>query len=243
MGLWQRRSTWTGRVVPRRRRCWPRRIWGFVLLDRTPDWFPFLRFVVMVAGILGAARHPGPPLAAPHAQTGRRASWRAWGWAPPWWRPLFSTVATAATPHSGAIPSVTPDARGRRASAAAASRAAGAASPPAASRASEAGARRAPAPAASRRVHRWRLRRRARFTGGGGAGSPAQAPVRAAGGFPGGGFPGGGSVGLPEVRRRLPQRQQLEPGPDQAPQGGRQPLHLGGRDGELQLGRRIPAGQ
>ena len=53
MGLWQRRSRWIARACLAAGllvTC----IWGFVLLDRTPDWFPFLRFFVLTVGILGA---------------------------------------------------------------------------------------------------------------------------------------------------------------------------------------------
>ena len=106
MGLWQRRSRWVGRVCLAAGllvTC----VWGFVLLDRTPDWFPFLRFVVLMVGILGAVAilalpwlRNTPKLAAGLvAGLGLGAALAA---------PLFSTVATAATPHSGAIPSVTP---------------------------------------------------------------------------------------------------------------------------------------
>jgi 4-amino-4-deoxy-L-arabinose transferase-like glycosyltransferase len=106
VGLWQRRSRWAGRVALAGGlliTC----VWGFVLLDRTPDWFPFLRFVVLVLGILGAAAilclpwlRTTPKLAVGLvAGLGLSASLMA---------PLFSTIATAATPHSGAIPSVTP---------------------------------------------------------------------------------------------------------------------------------------
>ncbi len=106
MGLWQRRSRWMGRVCLAAGllvTC----IWGFVLLDRTPDWFPFLRYFVLTVGILGAVailalpwlRHTPKLAAGLVAGLGVSAALAA---------PLFSTVATAATPHSGAIPSVTP---------------------------------------------------------------------------------------------------------------------------------------
>jgi 4-amino-4-deoxy-L-arabinose transferase-like glycosyltransferase len=106
VGLWQRRSRWAGRAALAGGLL-ATSVWGFVLLDRTPDWFPFLRFVVLVLGILGAAvilalpwLRSTPKLAAGLVVgVGLSAALLA---------PFFSTVATAATPHSGAIPSVTP---------------------------------------------------------------------------------------------------------------------------------------
>jgi 4-amino-4-deoxy-L-arabinose transferase-like glycosyltransferase len=106
MGLWQRRSRWMARACLAAgllATC----IWGFVLLDRTPDWFPFLRFFVLTVGILGAAailalpwlRHTPKLAVGLVAGLGLSAALAA---------PLFSSIATAATPHSGAIPTVTP---------------------------------------------------------------------------------------------------------------------------------------
>ncbi len=110
MGLWQRRSRWIARACLAAGllvTC----IWGFVLLDRTPDWFPLLRFFVLTVGILGAVailalpflRHTPRLAAGLVAGLGLSAALAA---------PLFSTIATAATPHSGAIPSVTPSPAG-----------------------------------------------------------------------------------------------------------------------------------
>jgi len=106
VALWQRRSQWVARACLAAGLL-ATSIWGFVLLDRTPGWFPFLRFVALVAGILGALAiltlpwlRKTPKLAvALVAGLGLGSGLVA---------PLFSTVATAATPHSGAIPSVTP---------------------------------------------------------------------------------------------------------------------------------------
>jgi hypothetical protein len=78
-----------------------------VLLDRTPTWFPSLRVVVMVAGILGAAAIMALPFlrTVPKLAVGLVAGL---GIGAALLAPLFSSIATAATPHSGAIPSVTP---------------------------------------------------------------------------------------------------------------------------------------
>jgi 4-amino-4-deoxy-L-arabinose transferase-like glycosyltransferase len=106
MALWQRRASWMGRAVLAAALL-ATAIWSFILLDRTAEWFPFLRFVVLVAGILGAAvilalpwLHRMPKTAVGLvAGLGLGAALLA---------PLFSTVATAAEPHTGAIPTVTP---------------------------------------------------------------------------------------------------------------------------------------
>ena len=71
MGLWQRRSTWAGRICLAAALL-ATSVWGFVLLDRTPDWFPFLRFVVLVAGILGAVAILALPWLRHTPETGRR---------------------------------------------------------------------------------------------------------------------------------------------------------------------------
>jgi len=106
MGLWQRRSTWAGRIGLALALL-ATSIWGFVLLDRTPDWFPFLRFVVLVGGILGAAAILALPLLRPIPKlaVGLVA---VLGLGSALVAPLFSTVATASVPHTGAIPTVTP---------------------------------------------------------------------------------------------------------------------------------------
>ena len=110
MSLWQRRASWMGRsalatalVVTT--------IWGVVLLDRTPAWFPWLRVVVAVAGALGALAILALPWLRrmPKLAVGLVA---VLGFGAALAAPLFSTIATAATPHSGAIPTVTPSAAG-----------------------------------------------------------------------------------------------------------------------------------
>jgi len=82
-----------------------------VLLGRTPDWFPALRPLVAVAGALGVIGILALPLVrrAPRAAVALVA---ALGFGAALAVPLFSTVATATTPHDGAIPSVTPTAAG-----------------------------------------------------------------------------------------------------------------------------------
>jgi 4-amino-4-deoxy-L-arabinose transferase-like glycosyltransferase len=110
MGLWQRRDSWPGRVGLAAALA-VTVVWSYVLLGRSADWFPALRPFVAVVGALGVVAILALPLLrnvpklaiALVATLGFGAALAA---------PLFSTVATAATPHTGAIPSVTPTAAG-----------------------------------------------------------------------------------------------------------------------------------
>ena len=247
MGLWERRSTWAGRLGlagALAATVW----WGYVLLGRTSNWFPALRPFVLVAGAMGVVAilllpllRSVPKLAvAVVSLLGLGAALAA---------PLFSTVATAATPHSGAIPSVTPSAQG------------GFGGPGGGFGGGFGGA--GPGGAARRA-----------FAGGGfpggttGGGFPG-------GGFPGGptSRTGTGSTGtgnsfdqrLPRRhlslrrprwcrsclrwwrrwrrRRWVPELEHLQRGVDQEAAVRRQPLHLGGRDGELEQRGGLPVGQ
>ncbi len=106
IGLWQRRATWVGRLGLAAGLA-ATVVWSYLLLGRTSDWFPALRPFVVVVGALGVVAiltlpllRDVPKLAiALVAILGFGAALAA---------PLFSTVATAATPHTGAIPSTTP---------------------------------------------------------------------------------------------------------------------------------------
>ena len=107
MGLWERRDTWAGRVGL------AAGLAATVVLELRPPR-PHLELVPRAAALRargGRARrrgHPGPPAACasvPKLAVGLVA---ALGLGAALAAPLFSTVATAATPHDGAIPSVTP---------------------------------------------------------------------------------------------------------------------------------------
>ena len=106
IGLWQRRESWAGRIGLAAGLA-ATVIWSYVLLGRTSDWFPALRPFVAVAGTLGVVAILALPLlrSVPKLAVGLVA---ALGFGAALAAPLFSTLATAATPHSGAIPSVTP---------------------------------------------------------------------------------------------------------------------------------------
>ena len=109
-GLWQRRESWPARGALAGA-LGVTVVWTDVLLGRTPDWFPALRPLVAVAGALGVIGILALPLVrrAPRAAVALVA---ALGFGAALAVPLFSTVATATTPHDGAIPSVTPTAAG-----------------------------------------------------------------------------------------------------------------------------------
>jgi 4-amino-4-deoxy-L-arabinose transferase-like glycosyltransferase len=106
IGLWDRRATWAGRIGLATG-LGVTVIWSVVLLGRTPDWFPALRPFVAVVGLFGVVAILALPLlhAVPKLAVGLVA---ALGFGAALVVPLFSTVATAATAHNGAIPSVTP---------------------------------------------------------------------------------------------------------------------------------------
>ncbi len=110
MGLWQRRESWVGRVGLAAGLA-VTVVWSYVLLGRTSDWFPALRPVVAVVGSLGVIAILALPLlrSVPKLAIGLVA---VLGLGAALAAPLFSTVATAATPHSGAIPAVTPSPAG-----------------------------------------------------------------------------------------------------------------------------------
>ena len=82
-------------------------VWAYILLDRTPTWLPWLRVVVLVAGLLSA----GAIAAWPYL----RHRWLAFGSVASvvavvatLGGPLAYGLDTARTPHSGAIPSAGP---------------------------------------------------------------------------------------------------------------------------------------
>jgi 4-amino-4-deoxy-L-arabinose transferase-like glycosyltransferase len=110
MGLWQRRDSWAGRVGLAAGLA-ATVVWSYVLLGRTADWFPALRPFVAVVGLLGVVAILALPLLR-NVPKLAIALVAALGFGAALAAPLFSTVATAATPHNGAIPSVTPTASG-----------------------------------------------------------------------------------------------------------------------------------
>ncbi len=110
IGLWQRRGSWAGRMGLAAG-LGATAAWSVVLLGRTPEWFPALRPFVAVAGFVGVVAILALPVMG-RASKAVGVLVAALGLSAALAAPLFSTVATAATPHSGAIPSVTPSAGG-----------------------------------------------------------------------------------------------------------------------------------
>jgi 4-amino-4-deoxy-L-arabinose transferase-like glycosyltransferase len=165
MGLWERRASWVSRLGLAAALA-VTVVWTCVLLGRTPDWFPALRPFVAVVGTFGVVAILALPFlrSMPRLAVGIVATL---GIGAAMAVPLFSTVATAATPHSGAIPSVTPSPAGGFGGP-------GGAFPGGAPRG--AGAGRA-------------------FAGGGFPGGGFPGGGFPGGGFPGGGFQGGANAG------------------------------------------------
>ena len=52
--LWKAQLSWAGRAVTAAA-VLVTAVWSYILLDRTPDWLPWLRWVIPIAGVLGAA--------------------------------------------------------------------------------------------------------------------------------------------------------------------------------------------
>jgi len=81
-------------------------VWSYVLLDRTPGWLPWLRWVVLLAGVLGAAT----VLAGPWLASWRRLVLLPLGLAmvAGLAGPAAYALDTVNTAHTGAIPSAGP---------------------------------------------------------------------------------------------------------------------------------------
>ncbi len=108
MALWDKRLGWAGRSVAATT-VLVTAVWSFVLLDRTPDWLPWLRWVVLLAGVLGA----GAVLAGPWLA--RLVSFRRLVLLPVGLAmvaglagPAAYALDTVNTAHTGAIPSAGP---------------------------------------------------------------------------------------------------------------------------------------
>jgi 4-amino-4-deoxy-L-arabinose transferase-like glycosyltransferase len=102
-------------------------VWAYELLDRTPEWLPWLRWTVLLAGVLGAVslfalpellRRTDQRLGAAHGSGGGRAR-RALVYAPLAFAlvaglggPLAYSLDTANSTHTGAIPSAGPTVAG-----------------------------------------------------------------------------------------------------------------------------------
>jgi 4-amino-4-deoxy-L-arabinose transferase-like glycosyltransferase len=83
-------------------------VWSFVLLDRSPDWYPGLRFGVLAAGILASIAIVAA------AKSGRaiRTTLAAMALASALGGPIAYSLDTAATAYAGALPSAGPTVAG-----------------------------------------------------------------------------------------------------------------------------------
>jgi 4-amino-4-deoxy-L-arabinose transferase-like glycosyltransferase len=70
--LWQARLGLAGRITVAVAIA-ATAIWAYVLLDRTPAWLPWLRWVIVIAGLAGAAAVFAGPYLARSSRRGRRA--------------------------------------------------------------------------------------------------------------------------------------------------------------------------
>ena len=112
--LWRRRSEW----LPRATLAGGALLtggWGFALLNGTPDWHPWLRWVVLLTGVLGA----GAVMILPELKLNRTAARRAGVFAgvllavSALTGPAAYSVATISSAHAGALPSAGPSGAGR----------------------------------------------------------------------------------------------------------------------------------
>jgi 4-amino-4-deoxy-L-arabinose transferase-like glycosyltransferase len=95
-------------------------VWAYILLDRTPDWLPWLRWVVLVAGVAAAGLVlAGPALARLAAMPGSRRARLALAAAPLGLAlvaglagPAAYALDTVGTAHTGAIPRAGPASAG-----------------------------------------------------------------------------------------------------------------------------------
>ena len=95
-------------------------VWAYVLLDRTPDWLPWLRWMIVLAGVAAASLVlAGPALAGPALAARSRRARLALAVAPLGLAlvaglagPAAYALDTVGTAHTGAIPSAGPQAAG-----------------------------------------------------------------------------------------------------------------------------------
>jgi 4-amino-4-deoxy-L-arabinose transferase-like glycosyltransferase len=106
-GAWQRRATVTGRLAGAALVC-AAGLWSFVLLGRTSGWQPELRWLVLALTVLTVIGLAVPGLTAPVRRDKPLRVLLASGLAATVIGTAAFGLATAASPHSGSIPSVGP---------------------------------------------------------------------------------------------------------------------------------------
>jgi 4-amino-4-deoxy-L-arabinose transferase-like glycosyltransferase len=119
MALWERRLGWFGRItaaVTVGVTVW----WAVALLDRSPSWLPWLRWVIVVAGVAAAGSILAAPwlgsLGRPGSHGGRRPGLAGWLAGIPvvlalvagLTGPAAYAIDTVATTHTGSLPTAGP---------------------------------------------------------------------------------------------------------------------------------------
>jgi 4-amino-4-deoxy-L-arabinose transferase-like glycosyltransferase len=107
--LWQRRSSIVARSILAATVV-TSSVWAYVLLNRSASWNPWLRTVVVVAGVIAAVALIAGPRLGKHVATVAICGALVAGLA----GPLAYSVQTAAATHSGALPSAGPPVSGAR---------------------------------------------------------------------------------------------------------------------------------
>ncbi len=101
--LWRRRGQWRCRLVLVAALA-ATVVFAYALLDRSPDWYPALRLVVLVGGLVVALLVAVAPRLRGRLAVAVATAGLVLGLA----GPAAYSLQTAATPHSGAIPSAGP---------------------------------------------------------------------------------------------------------------------------------------
>ena len=115
--LWKAQLSWAGRAVTAAA-VLVTAVWSYILLDRTPDWLPWLRWVILIAGVLGAAAVlAGPWLA--RLMSFRRLVLLSTGLAmiAGLAGPAAYALDTVSTAHTGSLPTAGPATAGLAAAA------------------------------------------------------------------------------------------------------------------------------
>jgi 4-amino-4-deoxy-L-arabinose transferase-like glycosyltransferase len=114
VGCWKGRDRWLPRIALSVAMA-ATAVWSYVLLDRSPSWLPWLRPTVLAGGLLVALALLVPPRFV-RGRAGRLvgASLAGIGMVIALAAPAASSLDTATTPHTGAIPSAGPTVTGSR---------------------------------------------------------------------------------------------------------------------------------
>ena len=113
-GLWRIRHTWSARIILAGTLL-VTATWAWVLLGRSPDWFPWLRVAIAIAAAAAAAMILAGPALRAGTSRGRTAlaiAPLALALAAGLGGPLAYSIDTAATAHGGSIPTAGPTVTG-----------------------------------------------------------------------------------------------------------------------------------